>query len=204
MKTNGKTNGKARGKPTFRAREGWRFGKQVTEDVGSVIVELMREHRATPAALVEHARNKKSLAHAHFDWDDKRLADERRIEIAGHYLRGIIVEYEVVSAKQSKLPVIPPIRTQYPVFRQGAESRTYEHLGEIKRNADTMRQVLEAASRELVGWTERYDWLRKEAALTGVFREIDELRKRFKIPDQEQTPPRRPKPSGDGGPRARA
>jgi uncharacterized protein with WD repeat len=196
MKTNGKTNGKASGKPMFRAREGWRFGKRVTEDVGAVIVELMREHRATPAALVEHARNKKSPAHAHFDWDDKRLADERRIEIAGSYLRGIIVEYEVISAKQANMPPVPPIRTQYPVFRQGSESRTYEHLGEIKHDADAMRQVLEAASRELVGWTERYDWLRKEAALTGVFREIDELRKRFKISEQEQVIARRSKRNG--------
>lgn len=169
-KTSNKKGGRAhRSAPVYQAREGAHLSKECVRDVGQVIDRLIREKRCTRENLVEAARDPKSPAHTHFDWNDRRAAKAHRVEQARHYLKGIEIIVEELDDA--------PIRAFHPVFVDG--EKKYERVGTIMNDVNLAEQLLVRAYNDLAAFKQRFAMLRKYAELTGVFAEIDAVLKKL-------------------------
>lgn len=156
----------------FEVRPGFRISAIAARDVGAVIVSLAESGRYSPKALVESARNKRSPAHKHFEWNNTKAGEAWRIEQAKLYQRAI--EYEVIIERTRQKPISVKMRCAYPV-RDAAGERAYESGGAVATSKDFLAQLSERAIANLESWREQYEGLRKLARLQGVFREIDRL-----------------------------
>lgn len=82
-------------KNEYQWNEGW-SNSIVKADIGAVIAELkplQDEHgEITPAKVVEAAKNKKSVLHDYFVWDNKEAANRYRLSQASELLRRIEIK----------------------------------------------------------------------------------------------------------------
>lgn len=114
-------------------------------DVRLVVKELKELNdtygEVTPALLVEHSRNKKSLLHEYFEWNDAAAADSYRYRQAASLLSNI----EVTIIREEK-----PVRMQaYQVkavpYKKGAS--TYTKFDALTQDNHTY--ILKTAARDL-------------------------------------------------------
>jgi hypothetical protein len=83
----------------------WKQGSKMTGSAEGAYKEVQqiikREGGATPAAVLDRARNKRSALHRHFDWDDGIAAEKWRIRQAGKLLQSI----EIIDMERPAQPV---------------------------------------------------------------------------------------------------
>jgi len=117
--------------------------------------------RATPKQIVDAARNRKSIIHDLFDWDDSTAAEKYRIWQARHHVATLSVV--VVTPKGDKNK-----RAYHSVVvdadELGRGKRAYCSSASIMSDAELAKQVIDQALRELDGWQSRYSQYRSEFA----------------------------------------
>lgn len=114
-----------------------------------------------PEAIVDHARDRKSVLHKHFEWDDKVAAESFRLDQARSIVRCIHVE----SAEAEN----GTARAYLSI--QEASGRSYRALGDVLQSADLQAKVLAAAERDLIAFESRYKQLVDVCELIKVARE---------------------------------
>ena len=121
---------------------------------------------ATPAQIVEKARDEASELHKCFDWDDTVAADKWRLQQARQ-----VVTLLVVTIKNDE-PEAEPVRLR--VFERSGETYDagYKQTFLIVQDKDEYKALLRRAKSELEAFKRKYKAL---VELEKVFEAIDEL-----------------------------
>ena len=149
------------------------------ELIGSVLEDLgsTTDGCLTPQQVVDHARDKDSALHPLFEWDDSVAAEAYRREQAGAMMRAIQIHYEVEPER------FEVVRALQNVTRDSG--RVYVPTIRALQDDDLRRQVINAAFRELQGWTCRY---RQYRELSEIITEVDRLLTRGQSDDEKTVP----------------
>lgn len=116
---------------------------------------------ATPAQIVDKAREESSELHRLFEWDDNIAAEKYRLQQARQIVCHLVIRETVRDDK-------PPIR----FFFQPENGAGYQPTQIIVRNQDNYQALLASAMRDLGALRRKYHSL---CELEGVFGEIDQL-----------------------------
>lgn len=139
----------------------------------------------TPQSLIDAARPKQSPLHPFYNWDDKDAAEKWRIEQAKYHLRCILVIIDVPDSKGRMEKT--PIRKFFNVTIHSGmpdveDERGYVTIEQVRRTPKFLKEVIEDAEQELIGWKNRHDIylsLRQfKKRFAPVSREIERLGKR--------------------------
>lgn len=147
---------------------GWRPGSRVSLDaqkVGEAIAKLQKAANAPlePETIVEAARDKKSVMHAHFEWDDAKAAGAYRTDQARELVRSLTVE---VSRSN-----IEPRFVRAHVSVESGGDRGYVSTAVAMGSQELRRQVIARAWSELEAWRQRHAELTE---LGRIFSMIDQ------------------------------
>jgi hypothetical protein len=142
------------------------------QKIGEAIA-LLREESGTISQkrVVDEARNKKSVLHPYFDWDDKRASDAYREMQAAHLLRSIITVHRTSSTSD---PIT--VRAFVSIPSAAAEEATdgtgtYISIADAVRVVDYRIQLVRNALRDLDAYHLRYQLLADLAGWTdGIAR----------------------------------
>ena len=105
-----------------------------------------------PREIVDMARDRKSLLHDEFEWDDKIAGEEHRMEQARRLVRAISVTF-VHGERQESHEVT--VRAMHNTTRNGR--RAYRTIDAISSDATQRAQVIQQAYDALLTWQARYD-----------------------------------------------
>lgn len=146
----------------------WRPGVSpaVPAQVAGEEMERIRVHnngRLTQEDIVEAAKPKTAPLHPAFEWNDKKAAEQWRLEQASYMIRHIAV---AVSGSADRAP----IRAFVNVTRD--EDRSYTSIAHAMSDGELRHQVIAAAWKELEDWRKRHTELVEFARLFTVIEEL--------------------------------
>lgn len=127
----------------------------VAEEIASI------GESATPAQIVDMARDNGTELHKCFEWDDAIAAEKHRLDQARQVVRHLVIRETV---KEDK----PPIR----FFFRPESGAGYQPTQVIVRNQDSYQALLKSAMRDLEALRAKYHSLTE---LEQVFDAIEEL-----------------------------
>lgn len=116
---------------------------------------------ATPAQIVDKARDPASELHKCFEWDDSKAAESYRIQQARQVVRHLVIRETVREDK-------PPIRFFFAPKGGGG----YQTTKIIVRNQDAYQSLLASALRDFGALRVKYHSL---VELEQIFDELDNL-----------------------------
>ena len=99
-----------------------------------------------PAAVVEAARDAKSVLHRHFEWSDKVAAEKFRLDQARSLIRCIHVESE--DAESGVTRAFLSIREKTGV--------SYRTITDVLNSSDLQQRLLAQAEKDLLAFEARY------------------------------------------------
>jgi hypothetical protein len=99
-----------------------------------------------PAAVVDAARDAKSVLHKHFEWNDKTAAEKFRLDQARSLIRSIHVESADTESGVAR--AFLSIRE-----KSGVSYRTIE---DVLSSADLQQRIVAQAERDLISFETRY------------------------------------------------
>lgn len=140
----------------------WKPGSRYGADAQKVANEIFSiGDSATPAQILEKARDTKSELHKCFDWNDAEAAEKWRLQQARNIVCNLV--YKETSNEPS-----PSIRL---FFKTDSESG-YKPTSLILQNKDEYQKLLSRALAELNSFKTKYKTL---SELDGVFAAVDQL-----------------------------
>lgn len=140
----------------------WKPGSRYGADAQKVADEIFSiGDSATPAQILEKARDAKSELHKCFDWNDAEAAEKWRLQQARNIVCNLV--YKETSNEPS-----PSIRL---FFKTDSESG-YKSTSLILQSKDEYQKLLSRALAELNSFKAKYKTL---SELDGVFDAIDQL-----------------------------
>lgn len=116
---------------------------------------------ATPAQIVDKARDAKTELHKCFEWDDAVAAEKHRLDQARQVVRHLVIRETVREDK-------PPIRFLF----KPENGKGYQPTKLIVRNPDSYQSLLANALRDLEALRVKYHSLTE---LEAVFDAIEDL-----------------------------
>lgn len=116
---------------------------------------------ATPAQIVDKARDSRTELHKCFEWDDAVAAEKHRLDQARQVVRHLVIRETVRDDK-------PPIRFLF----KPESGKGYQPTKIIVRNQDSYQSLLASALRDLDALRVKYHAL---SELEPVFDAIEEL-----------------------------
>jgi hypothetical protein len=127
------------------------------QKIGEALTKIAEEGggELTPRAVVENARNPRSVLHKHFEWDDAKAAEAYRIDQARAVIRCIHAEDD--DASEGHAPAFVSISDK------GGTS--YRTLDAVKNSADLQARVLAQAERDLEAFQKRYTAMEEVCAI---------------------------------------
>jgi len=128
-------------------------------------IRIRHNGRLESKSVVDAARPKDAPLHPAFEWNDKKAAENWRLEQASHMIRHIDVVIENGSED------VKPIRAFVSVKRD--EDRSYTSVQHALSDAELRAQVVAQAWAELEAWRKRHAELVEFAA---VFATMDQAR----------------------------
>jgi hypothetical protein len=123
-----------------------------------------------PVAVVEAAKDPKSILHGEFEWDDDDAAHAYRVAQAGALIRR--VKFTVMKTKKDD-PTIVEIKTARTYeSRPSARNKDqgYEQVSDIMKDEDKREELIQQVLKELSAYRKRYASL---MALSDVWYAID-------------------------------
>lgn len=117
----------------------------IKQGVQQVAQALYEEHgKVTARQLVDAARPEESPAHAGFEWDDTKAAEEYRLNQGRRWLRITLIRRDEDSEPEPLINV-PPIMTKDSEARDGE----YQVLSVLVERPDEFQRALEQAQSKL-------------------------------------------------------
>lgn len=105
---------------------------------------------ATPAQIVERAKDESSELHKCFTWDDAEAAEKYRLCEARRVIRCLVREQQPTDEKDT-----PPVR----VFYKTNNGEGYKHVEYVLRRDDEYQALLARAMDELRSFKRKYSML---------------------------------------------
>lgn len=140
----------------------WKPGSRYGADAQKVADEIFSiGDSATPAQILDKARDTKSELHKCFDWNDAEAAEKWRLQQARNIVCNLV--YKETSSEPS-----PSIR----LFFKTDSENGYKPTSLILQNKDEYQKLLSRALAELNSFKTKYKTL---SELDGVFDAIDQL-----------------------------
>ena len=164
----------------FKAKNGSQISNKKVQAYGESLYDLKEKMEGvlTPQVVVETAKNKKSLLHDYFIWDNSIAAEKYRVHQARNLLNSITIEIKI----EGKTEDVKTFHNVTTIVYQGTEQeekqRGYVSIESVKENEYYMNQIIEEAHKEMAEWGIRY---RKYKSLKGfkkfkvIFKEIEQL-----------------------------
>lgn len=141
----------------------WKTPGLFKADPVKVHLELQQLEEITPDSIVERARDKNSVLHNLFDWDDKVAADKWRKQQARVIVCNLVVK-EVKTEKSKPISV--------RIYHKTDEQKEYHEFGFFIKHEDEYQKLLNQARKDLNSFKTKYHNLKE---LKPIFRLIDEL-----------------------------
>lgn len=115
--------------------------------IGAELERIAREGggEITPDAVVDAARDDKSVIHRHFEWDDATAAEKYRLDQARMIIRSVTIVRDDISA-----PV------QAFVSLNGSGGRSYRPIDTVLGSRELRMSALAQARRDLEAFKSRY------------------------------------------------
>lgn len=120
---------------------------KITEEVIKEVLEVEQEQGLTASNLVEKAKDKNSILHDLFDWDDTIAAEKWRLQQA----RALINEIKIVVGDKTMYAF-----ENVNVSVTDASEREYKPVMEIISNEQYRNQILKSALNFLNSWKMKY------------------------------------------------
>jgi len=87
----------------FKARNGSPFKQKDAQEVGEELEKIKAKENLTPVSVVERAKNKKSILHKLFEWDDSEAAEQFRLQqarsIVSHVVEVVVIRGNEIEEK---------------------------------------------------------------------------------------------------------
>lgn len=141
----------------------WKINGIFKADAQKVADEIIAiGEEATPAQILEKARNEETELHKCFTWDDSVAAEKYRLQEARTVVRLLVIEREEDDPE--------PVRQFFKVSND--HDVGYKQTILIVRDQDEYKALLRQAKAELTMFKNKYKTLTE---LEGVFEAIDKL-----------------------------
>ena len=98
-------------KKKFKARTGSPFKQEDAQKVGEELDKIKSKENLTPESVVGVAKNKKSVLHKYFEWDNDEAAEKWRLQQARNIVNHII-EIVVIRGKEEETKAFFAVVTQ--------------------------------------------------------------------------------------------
>ena len=155
--------------PTYTYRAGYRPALKDPQAVGDKLQELRDKHKGLTASIViEDAKNKNSVLHGAFEWNDSKAAHEWRLHSARHLMRAVVTKELDSSGEIRYQPAFVFVKTE--------EGPRYESLARVLDDDEMRIQVINRALKEFEQWQKRYE---EYEEFLSVFESFDKTRKRL-------------------------
>lgn len=138
----------------------WKFESFYKADANKAYEEISQLDSITPQNVVNLARNKNSVIHNDFEWDDEIAGEKYRVIQAGQMIRSFVFEPKKAEEAPTRVLQITTVQN------------TYQPVQFFLKHEDEYRALLNKAKIELEGFKRRYATLTE---LEGVFEAIDEI-----------------------------
>lgn len=140
----------------------WKSGCRISADAQKVADEILAiGNSATPAQILDKARDEQTELHKCFDWDDAEAAEKWRLQQARHIVCNLVIK------EKSDTP-----RPEVRVFFKTDADNGYKPTVLIMQDKDEYRKLLDRALAELTSFRAKYKTL---VELDGVFDAIDKV-----------------------------
>ena len=155
--------------PTYTYRAGYRPALKDPQAVGDKLQELRDKHEGLTASIVvDDAKNKDSVLHSAFEWNDSKAAHEWRLHSARHLMRAVVTKELDSSGEIRYQPAFVFVKTE--------EGPRYESLARVLDDDEMRIQVINRALKEFEQWQKRYE---EYEEFLSVFESFDKTRKRL-------------------------
>lgn len=151
--------------PVFKAVKGARISQKEAQRVGPELFRLARQGVLTAEAVVEAARNRRSVLHRYIEWDDEAAAYEFRLVQARTLIRSIAIE-----VKNERGQTVP-VRGLFDVTLED-RTRGYMTTPAIMAVPYLRDQVEDRARTEMESWIARYRAIASLAEASRVAQEV--------------------------------
>ena len=151
--------------PTYTYRAGYRPALKDPQAVGDKLQELRDKNEGLTASIViEDAKNKNSVLHGAFEWNDSKAAHEWRLHSARHLMRAVITKELDSSGEIRYQPAFVFVKTE--------EGPRYETVARVQSDEELRHQVIQRAFAELTQWKKRY---KEYKEFLGIFQEAEKI-----------------------------
>ena len=151
--------------PTYTYRAGYRPALKDPQAVGDKLQELRDKNEGLTASIViEDAKNKNSVLHGAFEWNDSKAAHEWRLHSARHLMRAVITKELDSSGEIRYQPAFVFVKTE--------EGPRYETIAIVQSDEELRHQVIQRAFVELTQWKKRY---KEYKEFLGIFQEAEKI-----------------------------
>jgi len=159
----------------YKATAGARFNPNKAQDYGNELEKIAKENkgRLEPQMVVENAREKDSVLHDYFNWDDSTAAESWRRQQA----RLLINHIDMVIHYGNEEKTIKAFVNL--IVQNGKEEEKNKYIPiEIAVKDEGMRkQLIEEALKEIISWKKKYKEYQELALIFGAIKEVQsELR----------------------------
>jgi hypothetical protein len=168
----------------YRAAKGARFSHKDAQVIGTHFGQI--GGMPTPDQILDEAQDNSSPIHKYFEWDDTEAARQHRLfqarNIINHLLVVITIDGEDRTTKAFHSVDI--------MMDDETVGRKYAPIEIILQDTDLKEQVIKRALEEVNAWQAR--WLDYSEVFGGVFKEVDNVKRRQTRISKSPTSPRRP------------
>lgn len=146
----------------------WKWNMPVkAQKVGEHFEQLESQFgKVTPKIVLESARNKDSVLHPCFEWNNEIAAEKYRESQAGFIIRNLVVRVESANVSENKTCVRAFVNIQTET------SSEFLSVRKVLADDELRVQLLESAKKELQFFKDKYSTLEE---LAEVFEAIEKV-----------------------------
>jgi hypothetical protein len=145
-------------------RKGDKMNRQAKDEL-----EFIRQQNGgflRPSDVVDFARDKQTVIHRYFEWDDSEAAEKYRLAQAQSLIRVAVIVSEETSEK---------VRAFVSLSDDRKTGKGYRSIIEVMADKDLSERLLEDAKQELISFTRKYNSIKRLSAIEPVFSSIESL-----------------------------
>jgi hypothetical protein len=136
--------------------------KRLTQEVIDEIITLDESGELTAETLLERAKDKDSILHDFFEWNDSEAGIKYRL----HQARILINEIKIVVEDK----VISGFENVSIVLEEGETKRVYKPVFQIMSNEEQRMQIIQRAIAHQEYWAEQYKQYSELAPIVAVIK----------------------------------
>jgi len=139
-------------KKKFKSRVGAPFSVKNVQGIGEELEDIKEKENLTPINVVKRAKNKKSILHNLFEWEDSEAAKQYRLQqarnIVNHVIEIIVIRGEEVEEKAYFNVVVKDDKNKYVSLAEVIKTPSYKKqlLGEMETTMENLLKLIKLFS----------------------------------------------------------